>query len=308
MTSGILEQDSMFSVKERTWHNLDIRLNEAPSIQEAIKLINADYIVETEPAFSLDGQQLKTQVVKRTDTNQIIGEVGSNWHPLQNKVCFDWFQPFIDNNKAELETGATLYNGAKLFILAKINIDHVDIRPNDTVIPYLLLSNVHDGTQAATAGLTPVRVECQNTLNLAIQDHTSKLFKASHTANIEVNMERIQQAIQAATIDFQDTAKQFKALAKKQITEKQLKDYFQQVFKLKKDEEAVKKQRTIEQLENLFTSGQGNKGQSYWDAYNAVTEFSQYFQGKSQENRINNNLYGPGKSRSQLALQLAIKA
>lgn len=37
------------------------------------------------------------------------------------------------------------------------------------VVPYLLFSNGHDGRHAVRVAVTPIRVVCQNTLNLALR-------------------------------------------------------------------------------------------------------------------------------------------
>ncbi len=51
---------------------------------------------------------------------------------------------------------------------------------NDQTKLYLIVWTSHDGSVAVQAAITPVRVVCQNTLNLAMRNAKQSFVQASH--------------------------------------------------------------------------------------------------------------------------------
>jgi phage/plasmid-like protein (TIGR03299 family) len=123
MAHQILENDQMFSVGKKPWHGLGKVLENAPSIEEGIKLAGLDWNVSLRPAITNDDDSINLdthKIVVRDDIKQPLGIVGNNYQILQNKDAFSFFEPFVENEMASLETAGSLFNGKKVFILAKI--------------------------------------------------------------------------------------------------------------------------------------------------------------------------------------------
>ena len=64
-----------------------------------------------------------------------------------------------------------------MWILARMPQEY--IISGERISPYLLFSNTHDGSGAIKVALTPIRVVCNNTLNLALS--TAKTFMVYDT-------------------------------------------------------------------------------------------------------------------------------
>ena len=149
MAHQILENDTMFSVKERPWHGLGVVVETAPTIEEAITLANLGWTVEPKEIKTADGINIPNKkALMRSDTNDCLGVVGSGYNILQNTEAFKFFEPFVENGLATLETAGSLFNGKRVFILAKIAGDDMEVQKGDFVEKYILLSNAHDGSQA----------------------------------------------------------------------------------------------------------------------------------------------------------------
>lgn len=307
--------ESMFSVKERPWHGLGTILTEAPSIQEGIIYAGLDWEVKTEKLKTENGIDVTTKnAVVRQDNQSILGIVGNQYKPLQNKDAFNFFEPFIENNMATLETAGSLYNGAIVFILAKINSDNIVVNDEDQVEKYILLSNSHDGSQALRIGYTPIRVVCNNTLQMATTSDKSQLIRLTHRRDIISNMEDLRETMDLINQQFIATEEQYKELAKKDINGLDLHRYVRKVFSQKKleallDEEKQEELETgrkkiIARVEEIF---QAEPKHNAWTLYNAVNYYLNHERGKNLESRYSQLWFGYTKHIDKRAYELALK-
>lgn len=309
------EVEQMMYVGDVPWHKLGTRFEEPPSLEDAIVAAGLNWKVTTEPVFTGAGEELAALATRREDNNQILGVVGPKYTPLQNIEAFDFFRPFIDAGDASIETAGSLREGKRVFVLAKLKLDPMEIVKNDAVEKYVLLSNSHDGTLAIRVGFTPVRVVCANTMALAINSKASKLLRVRHTKNVVANLEQIQEVMNLANQEFEATADQFKLLASRDINSQDLEKYVKLVFNPTKKIvetglENVKNQRILNSVIPLFENGRGNdlpgvKG-TYWAAYNAISEYLQYERGE-EKNRLDNMWFGVGAELNKKALDVAVQ-
>jgi hypothetical protein len=99
---------------------------------------------------------------------------------------------------------------------------------DDVAEKYLLLSNAHDGTSAVRVGFTPIRVVCQNTLNIALRGMGG--VSICHYADVA---DRVKQAhsllgIVGQTFDRAEAIMRF--MAHTPIVGDGLRDYFTRVL------------------------------------------------------------------------------
>ena len=311
------EVEQMFSVKERPWHGLGTVLPEAPSIAEGIKLAGLDWDVTLRPIISNDEDQINLdthKMVVREDNKQPLGIVGGGYQVLQNKEAFNFFEPFLENDMATLETAGSLFNGKKVFVLAKIKSDNMEIDKNDEVEKYILLSNAHDGTQALRIGFVPIRVVCNNTLSMAINNDNSKLIRLTHKGNIVQTLSELRETMDLVNKQFLATEEQFKELTKKNINKNDLQNYVNQVFSVKKLENVIKdyeekekietgRKRLLARVEEIFDLEPVHNA---WTMYNSVNYYLNHERGKVLENRYDSMWFGYSKRIDNKALQIAL--
>lgn len=267
MSHEIGSRDKVMLVKNPAWHGLGMVLPNAPTRDEAIKMLEIGWEVETAPLFAMvDGKpvQVKAACIRRKDTGEILGHhVGPRYHPLQNADAFKWFDPFLESGLATLETGGTLFNGKRVWILAKLNRANSEITPGDEVLKYILLSHSHDGLLAVRGGYTPTRVVCNNTLQMALGENGKKkpaMFRLLHTKSLKIGLDAAQDAISRADADFEDTAKVFRKLAKKGLTGTQFREYVRETLKIGGDKaDADLGKKSEETLSKLIANLEENK-------------------------------------------------
>lgn len=311
------EVEQMMYVGQTPWHRLGKRFVEAPSLEDAIVAAGLDWKVTTEPVLSQSGEVLPALATRRSSDGRILGVVGPTYNPLQNSEAFDFFRPFLESGEAAIETAGSLRMGQRVFVLAKLKLDPMEVVKNDAVQKYVLLSNSHDGTLAVRVGFTPIRVVCANTMALAHDSKASKLIRVRHTKNVLDNLDQIRSVMNLANAEFEATAEQYRLLASKEIKQADLEKYVKLVFNTNKklaeaegNIDSLNNRRLINGVQPLFEKGRGNdmpgvKG-TLWAAYNAVSEYLQYERGSDDQARLDQMWFGQGAQLNKRALDVGV--
>lgn len=196
--------------KERAWHKLGQVFDRPLTVQEALEGSHADYEVQMQPLVALtpdilhametgeplDPDLLLSQVVKgrkatmRMDSEKPLGVVSDTYGVVQNADAFKFIDTLCTGQLADrghtpiIESAGVLGNGERVFITAKFPEQIIlDNKGNDRVEMYVVFTTSHDGTGAVQCLVTPIRVVCNNTLNLAMAHNAGKL-SLRHTSNI----------------------------------------------------------------------------------------------------------------------------
>ena len=266
---GLMEYDWMLSVKERPWHGIGSVIEDAPTSEDAIKMAKLDWKVK-QYAVKANGVTLDNYFANiRTDKNIPLGVVKGRYKIVQNVEAFDFVDDIVGNKEVpcRYETAGSLFNGKRIFLLVKL--------PNkellgDDVENYLFFTNSHDGTSSLMAGITNVRVVCNNTLQMAIKG-SKRTWSCRHTMNI---VEKKQQA------------KESLGLAVKYMDS--MNDMAEYLYQVKIDEEAFfrrlfdnsnmaekNKEEMIERIHLIYNEKddlQNFKGTG-WGMYNAIADY-----------------------------------
>lgn len=278
--------ESMFYVGDMPWHREGVPLKEPPSTIEAIKHAGLDWKVSKVNLFSGDQKRVDGYYgIKRNDTGDVLGIVKKGYTPLQNSEAFNFFDPFISNKFIEYETAGALGKGEIIWILAKIKVDpEIRVYGDDIVNKYLLLSNGHDGQSAVNIKFTPIRVVCQNTLNLALSQGETTSIR--HITSIHQKLEDVNIAVENIIKIYSGAEKCFKSMVEYKIDDNRAKEYFNNLYpiideqKVRNEGQYKKREANIKiqhQLMVNFRESFGVKslgiGGTLWAAYNAVTEY-----------------------------------
>jgi len=309
------ELESMFSVKVTPWHKLGVILPEAPTTADAIKHAGLDWKVDKLPLVTQDGQAVpEVFAIRRDKDKSILGTCGTSYQPLQNSDAFKFFDPFLELGEASLETAGSLQDGRKVWILAKIKRDPIEVIKGDTVEKFILLANTHDQGIAVSAGLTPIRVVCANTLAMAKKNAASRLVKVNHSSKMGMRLEEVQASIAEADAAFTRQAEAYKRFARKALTGPIVTNYLNSVFEWTPDKESdrekIFRERQLETIHRLFETGKGAdikgvKG-TLWGLYNSVTEYLNYDRGR-EETRLDQLWFGQAKILNQRAFEEAVR-
>ncbi len=302
--------ETMMYANEVPWHGKGKKA-EGEAVRnwrECCELAGMGWLVRQEPVYLADGRRLRTVANIRSTDGRVVGEVGPDFEVLQNSEVFEWFAPWLESGEATIEAAGSLFDGSRIWCLAKITGAEGLITGDDAVVRYALLSHAHDGSLAARLGFTDTRVVCNNTLRAAFNSKASQLVRVRHTANIRRNLELVRETMDLARGAFYATLEQFKKLRDKGVNQRDVRRYVQLVIapETKPEDLATVTRRRIDHIVDLAFRGIGNHGETMWDAFNGVTQYTTWERGRSQDNRVASSWYGDSAKLNERALEVAI--
>ena len=281
---------SFASFREPAWHGLGTVFTEEKTTSEmlvAANLNNWNVRLEDMPIPSHLSSDKEYQYVVRTNPTDktqtdILGVVGERYHVLQNEDLFSFGDNILDGG-GRWETAGSLKGGRQVFGSLALERETV-LDPNgvaDKVKTYLLINTSHDGSIAIQASITPVRVVCANTLNVALnrtkkKDGVKQSFKIRHTQTANGKVQIARQTLGLANAYMDEFDKMAHAMIQKEISAKDFNDIILAAYpKPDKDTKgAVKKwENKVDIINDIYTGEyNGMISGNAWGAFNALTE------------------------------------
>ncbi|AZB30314.1 DUF932 domain-containing protein [Chryseobacterium balustinum] len=331
---------SFFSVKEKAWHNLGQIVQEYPTSEQAIKFAGLDYEVEKSPLFTKgagiiensNGIEITDSALEvpnylaniRTDNNTVLGVVGKDYHIVQNRETFSFFDSIIGGGDGILyETAGALGNGERIFITAKLP-DYIRVGNGDDITEkYIFLTTSHDGSGSITAAFTSVRIVCQNTLNASLKD-MSNVVRIRHTAGAKQRLEDAHKVMGLANQLSNELENTFNHWAKITVGDYEMKRLIQLALCPNKETLTHLQKGNFDEISTLFKNTvddafayamisesqqmETTKG-TLFGAYNAVTGFYKNVKTyKDDETKLQSIVMGgTAQMKSQKAFELCEK-
>lgn len=219
--------ESMFYTREKPWHGLGTRVEEAPTSKEALELAGLNWKVQQKPIYTSSGIQIKGYKANVRDTDQsILGIVTDRYKVVQNEEAFKFTDDLLGAG-VRYETAGSLQDGKRIWLLAKL--PHEYIIGGEQISPYLVFTNTHDGSGAIKVAVTPVRVVCCNTLNLALST-AKRSWSTIHTGDINGKMDDARETLQLAGKYMNCLGKEFNNLQQKKISERKVMEFIEELL------------------------------------------------------------------------------
>ena len=285
--------ESMFYVRETPWHGLGTRVNEALNSEEALTAAGLDWNVIQEPIYTETEELIEGYKANVRDTDrQVLGVVTDRYKIVQNQEAFAFTDELLGEG-VRYETAGSLQGGRKVWLLA--HLPHEYIISGERISPYLVFFNSHDGSGAIKAAITPIRVVCQNTLNLALST-AKRSWSMIHTGDIKGKMQEAKDTLFMAEKYMDNLGKEFETLRKKKLTDQQVLDYIEILLPLEEDS-------TPQQIKNMKRLREDMK-MRYFDApdlqhigknayrfINAVSDFATHAKPLKERANYKENLF-----------------
>ena len=214
--------ENMFYVRETPWHGLGTRVNEVLDSAAALEKAGLDWMVMQEKIYTPEKEEIYGYRANvRSSDRKVLGVVTERYKVIQNEEAFS----FTDNLLGEgvrYETAGSLQGGRRVWILAHMPREY--IITGERISPYLVFTNTHDGSGAVRAAITPIRVVCQNTLNLALTT-AERSWSMIHTGNIQDKLQEAQNTLLMAENYMGALGKEIETLRMMKMSDEKMMEY-----------------------------------------------------------------------------------
>ena len=297
------DQATFASLREPAWHGLGTVFDEEVTTSKMLELAHLDnWNVRLEEVAIPKGfaSDRKYNYVVRTnpfdsEQSDVLGVVGERYRILQNEELFDFGDALLDGG-GRWETAGSIKGGRQVFgslaLEREMVLDEKGV--GDKVTSYLLVNTSHDGSVAIQASVTPVRVVCANTLNLAIgtgvgrNRSVKQSYKIRHTQTAQGKIQAAREALGLANTYLDEFDKLAHELIEREISNDKFLDIVYTAYPRPEDDKkgAVSKWNTkIETIEEIYNGPTNHMiAGTAWGALNAMTERLDWYRSARKGN------------------------
>lgn len=286
---------SFASLRQPAWHGLGTILEDEVTTREMLDAAHlSGWNVRLED-ITLPGRSEKNYFATvRTNPfdgeADVLGVVGERYKVMQNEELFSFGDAILDG--ARWETAGSIKQGKVVFGSLALERE-MSIGGTDKVKSYLLVHTSHDGSLAIQASITPVRVVCQNTLNMAVGPKgkgAKQSFRIRHTSTASGKVIAAREALGLATKYLDEFDKQAQEMIAKTVSDLQFDKIINAAYP-KPDKDAKgsftkweNKMDTIWDIYGSSTVAGADVRGTAWGAYNTLTERLDWFRNPRNGN------------------------
>lgn len=242
--------ETMFYTREKPWHGLGTMVMEAPDSGAALELAGLNWKVVQKAIETTDGIPVPGMKANLRDTdNQVLGVVTDRYKVVQNEEAFVFTDELLGEG-VTYETAGSLQGGRRTWLLAKLPQRY--IISGDEITPYLVFMNSHDGSGAIKAAMTPVRVVCQNTLNLALET-ARRTWSTIHTGDIGGKLDDARNTLLYADLYMGELGKTIDKLNQVKLSDQKVYEYIDALFPLIDNPTEQQRKNMMRMKEDLKT-------------------------------------------------------
>jgi phage/plasmid-like protein (TIGR03299 family) len=203
--------ESMFSVRQMPWHREGTILADYPGDWDAArKLAGLDWDPVTSEVYAVTGINADGTThyepvtgwksVIRSDTGAVLSLNRDTYTVIDHGEMGEIVEAVLAQPNVKWETAGVLDEGRSVWCLALL--DEPITLPGDAsaTLPYLAITNRHDGTGACALRATAVRIVCANTFRAAELEgeRTGATFSFIHKSSWRTRIEEARVAVTGA--------------------------------------------------------------------------------------------------------------
>ena len=305
--------ETMFSVREKPWHGLGTIVAEAPDSQSALELAGLDWNVIQKDIVTADGTAIEGFKANVRDSDEsVLGIVTDRYKVVQNKEAFAFTDALLGEG-IRYETAGSLQGGRRTWMLARL--PHQYIISGDEITPYLVFMNSHDGTGSIKVAMTPIRVVCQNTLNMALAK-AKRSWSCNHTGDIDDKLAEARDTLLYANKYMAELGREIDKMQQLKISDKKVYEFLDELF-------PISEGATYQQKKNILKMKEDAKiryfdapdlqhvGHNAYRFVNAISDFATHAKPLRERSNYKESLFArtvDGNPLIDRAYQMAMAA
>lgn len=285
--------ESMFFIREAPWHGLGQSVEQALHSGDALRLAGLDWTVNQKPIQTFDNINITGYKANiRESDNRVLGVVTDRYKVVQNHEAFAFTDELLGEG-VRYETAGSLQNGKKVWLLAKLPENY--IISGDRISPYLVFSNSHDGSGSIKVAITPIRVVCQNTLNLALRS-AKRMWGTIHTGDIKSKLEEAKKTLLLAQSYMDKLGTEIDQLHRIKLPDHKIMEYIDLLLPMP-DNASRTQEKNIQQLRSdmkmryFEAPDLSHVGKNGYRFINAVSDFATHAKPLRETTSYKENLF-----------------
>ncbi len=319
ITNGIASFVSANNID--AWHRLGQVKPGMLTAEEALEFgMLADWNVRKVPLFAEeDGKRItaldRFATVRDnpvTGLPEFLGDVGRLYQVMQNEDLAKFLNTLVDESGANFETAGALYGGRQVFVTMKLP-GHILIGGVDQIDLYLAAVSSHDGSLSFTTIVTPTRIVCKNTMNLAFSN-ARNVFRIRHTNGSKGLVNEARRHLDLSFQYLDGLKEEAEELISKGLTQVQFEQIITAAYGADEDASAAthtRRDTQVLEMAQLFQAQtQKNVANTAWAGLNAITEWYDHYSPRRLENEDSSRalaaIFEPGFKNKALELMRAV--
>lgn len=285
--------ETMFYTREKPWHGLGVQVRESPTSEDALWLAGLGWKVLQKEIYTEGKIQVPGYKANVRDTDgRVLGVVTDRYKVIQNEEAFAFTDALLGKG-VRYETAGSLQDGKKVWLLARLPKEYRVA--GERICPYLVFSNTHDGSGAVRVAVTPIRVVCNNTLNLALQT-AKRSWSMIHTGDIKGKVQEASDTLLRAEDYMKKLSKEFEALRKVTLSDRQVKEYIEILLPMEETPTPAQGRNTLRlrrDMEQRYYNAPDlqDTGKNAYRFINAVSDFATHNSPLRRTANYNENLF-----------------
>jgi phage/plasmid-like protein (TIGR03299 family) len=219
--------ETMFYTRVVPWHGIGARVDSALNSEEALEKSGLNWTVIQRPIMTSGYDPIPGYKANIRDMDEkVLGVVTDRYKVVQNSEAFAFTDSLLGEG-VRYETAGSLQEGRKVWLLAKLPDKY--IIEGEQIEPYLVFSSSHDGSGAIKVAMTPVRVVCQNTLNIALST-AKRVWATVHVGDLAAKMNEAHNTLLLAEKYMGQLGAEFSRLSRIRLTDAKVMEYIEMLL------------------------------------------------------------------------------
>lgn len=241
--------ETLFVTRKPAWHGLGVILPSSPTSEDAIVAAGLDWKVEKKAIFDANGNQIPGYFANTRDKDEkVLGVVSGKYEIIQNSEAFSFTDSLV-NEGLTYESAGSLRGGKQIFLLGHMPKTTI---LGDEVDPYICWTNTFDGTGAVQCCMTPTRVVCQNTLNLALKTAKRK-WSTRHIGDIQSKLTEAQITLGLVNDYMTALNEEAERLASIKMSDSEVEGMLNMLYPITEQDTEIRKKNVQKLMDGFFT-------------------------------------------------------
>ncbi|MAF79898.1 hypothetical protein CL629_02335 [bacterium] len=288
-----------------------IKTLNAPTARDALRASGLDWNVVNKPLFLEGGREVpKARAIVREDNGVVLGVVGKQYQPIQNKDGLAFFDDVSSQfDDMRYVSAGSIAGGRRVWLLA--DFGGFDAQSGDEIRKQILLFNSHDGSSTMSYVFCPMRITCNN--QIAVTLTRDKFLKIRHSQDAMVRFNDARKVASHAVKNYDSIKQVYKTLVQTSLTDELISGSLEALFPIEEAEgrTLTRRSNTRREITRLLSEGKGSEQpKTAFSLYNAFSEYYTHHTQANTENgkerRWSNNLFGKGAKNMNVVTKVLL--